>query len=166
MGIVNTLCTRKEKAVRHYYVNLIVKFFEGNSEITQRDGGEVECQLRTSIYVVWLDRNLMFVDRVEEGSGSPKFRLFCGHHKCMTSYQIHYSLSALLQLFSLFSMLSKRDNHNLKKKRGKTNLRINLNIHHTQVSFIWIRETQNKLSMTKKSCRACWIRLVQLNHIL
>ena len=39
MGIVNTLCTRKEKAVRHYYVNLIVKFFEGNSEITQRDGG-------------------------------------------------------------------------------------------------------------------------------
>ena len=54
MGIVNILCTRKEKAVRHYYVNVIVKFFEGNSEITQRDGGggEAECQLRTSTYVV------------------------------------------------------------------------------------------------------------------
>ena len=35
MRIVNTLCISKEKAA-HYNVDLIVKFFEENSKITQR----------------------------------------------------------------------------------------------------------------------------------
>ena len=38
MRIVNAMCLSKEKAVRHY-VDLIVKVFEENSEITQRGGG-------------------------------------------------------------------------------------------------------------------------------
>ena len=38
------------------------------------------------------------------------------------------SLSALLLLFSLFCILSKRDNHNLKKTRS--NLKINPKMHH------------------------------------
>ena len=45
-------------------------------------------------------------------------------------------------------------------------MKINLKINHTQVSFIWIKGAQNKLSMTKNSCRACCILLVELNHIL
>ena len=32
------------------------------------------------------------------------------------------------------------------------------------VSISWIKERRNKLSMTKKSCKACSIRSVQLNH--
>ena len=59
MRIVNTMRISKGKAVLHY-VDLIVKVFQKNSEITQGDvcvcvwggggeGGEVvECQLRTS----------------------------------------------------------------------------------------------------------------------
>ena len=39
-------------------------------------GGGVECQLRKSKSCVCLDQNWMFVDRGEEGSGGPKFRLF------------------------------------------------------------------------------------------
>ena len=39
MRIVNAMCISKEKAVRHY-VDLIVKIFEENSEITQAvEGG-------------------------------------------------------------------------------------------------------------------------------
>ena len=38
--------------------------------------GGVECQLRKSKSCVCLDQNWMFVDRGEEGSGGPKFRLF------------------------------------------------------------------------------------------
>ena len=37
--------------------------------------------------------------------------------------------------FYCFYMLSKRDNHNLKKRQGRTNLKINLEMHHTQASF-------------------------------
>ena len=40
MRIVNTMCISKEKAVRHY-VDLVVKIFEENSEITQRGGGDL-----------------------------------------------------------------------------------------------------------------------------
>ena len=57
MRIVNTMRISKGKAVLHY-VDLIVKVFQKNSEITQGvvcvcvgggGGGEVvECQLRTS----------------------------------------------------------------------------------------------------------------------
>ena len=57
MRIVNTMRISKGKAVLHY-VDLIVKVFQKNSEITQGvvcvggeggEGGEVvECQLRTS----------------------------------------------------------------------------------------------------------------------
>ena len=46
MRIVNTLCISKEKAIRHY-VDLIVTFFEENSEITQ-GGGVLNANLRTS----------------------------------------------------------------------------------------------------------------------
>ena len=40
---------------------------------------------------------------------------------------------------------------------GGKNLKINLKMHDTQVSFIWMKELQNKikLSMTKKSSGAC-----------
>ena len=40
--------------------------------------------------------------------------------------------------FSLFCMLSKELSYNFKKRLGETNLKINLKMHHTQVSFIWI----------------------------
>ena len=33
-------------------------------------------------------------------------------------------------------------------------MKINLKMHYTQVSFIWIKEGRNKLSRTKRSCRA------------
>ena len=72
----------------------------------------------------------------------------------------------LHSFLSLVCMLSKRENHNFKKRRRGINLKMNLKMPHTQVSFIWIKEARNKLSMTKKNWRACWIRLVQLNHIL
>ena len=84
MRIVNTMCISKEKtvkAVRHF-ADVIVKVFEENSEITLGGGGGggqeggVECQLRKSKSCVCLDQNWMFVDRGEEGSGGPKFRLF------------------------------------------------------------------------------------------
>ena len=53
-------------------------------------------------------------------------------------------------------MLGKGDNHNLQNIRARTNMKLNLEIHHTQVSIIWIKEARNELSM----------KLVQLNHIL
>ena len=62
-----------------------------------------------------------------------------------------------LFFFSLFCMLSKELSYNFKKRQGETNLKKNLKMHHTQVSFIWIIEAQNKWCMTKKSCRVCWI---------
>ena len=66
-------------------------------------------------------------------------------------------------VFLLFCMLSERDNHNFEKERGRTtNLKINLKTHYTQVSFIWTKKGRNK----NKSCRSCWIRLIQICHIL
>ena len=56
----------------------------------------------------------------------------------------------LHSFFSLCYMLSRRDNHNFEKRRGRTNLKINLKMHYTQISFIWIIEGRNKLSMAKK----------------
>ena len=53
--IVNTMCNSREKAVRHY-VDLVIKVFDENSEITQRGRG-VECQLRTSKSAVCSDQN-------------------------------------------------------------------------------------------------------------
>ena len=35
-----------------------------------------------------------------------------------------------------------------------------------QVTFIYVTGTRNTLSKTKKSSRACWIRLVQLHYTL
>ena len=32
-------------------------------------------------------------------------------------------------------------------------MKINLKMHYTQVSLIWIKEGRNKLSRTKRSCR-------------
>ena len=75
MRIVDTICISKEKAVSHY-VDLIVKVIEENSEITQREGREFECQLKTSKSGVCLDQNWMFVDRGEEEGGVQKFKLF------------------------------------------------------------------------------------------
>ena len=71
-------------------------------------------------------------------------------------FAIEYDFFFLL-LHSFFHcfMLNKRDNHNFKKRRGRTNLRINLKMHYTQVSFIWVKEGRGKLSMAKKSCIAC-----------
>ena len=53
MRIVNAMCISKEKAVRHY-VDLIVKIFEENSEITQAEGGRFKSGVR-------LDQNWIFV---------------------------------------------------------------------------------------------------------
>ena len=53
-------------------------------------------------------------------------------------------------------MLGKGDNDNLQNIRARTNMKLNLEMHHTQVSIIWIKEARNELSM----------KLVQLNHIL
>ena len=75
MRIVDTICISKEKAVSHY-VDLIVKIFEENSEVTQREGREFGCQLKKSKSGVCLDQNWMFVDRGEEEGRSPKFRFF------------------------------------------------------------------------------------------
>ena len=33
-------------------------------------------------------------------------------------------------------------------------MKINLKMHYTQVSLIWIKEGRNKLGRTKRSCRA------------
>ena len=43
--------------------------------------------------------------------------------------------------------LSKRDNHSIE------NLKINLKMHYTHVSFIWIKEGRNNLNMAKKSVK-------------
>ena len=32
-------------------------------------------------------------------------------------------------------------------------MKINLKMHYTQISLIWIKEERNKLSRTKRSCR-------------
>ena len=61
-------------------------------------------------------------------------------------FSISLRFLCLFYVFSLFCMLNKRDKHYLKKRRGTTNLKINLKMHHTQVSFAWIKEAQNKLS--------------------
>ena len=54
----------------------------------------------------------------------------------------------------------------MKIRQGRTtNLKINLKTHYRQVTFISMKEERIKLSMTKKSCRVCWIRLVQSSHI-
>ena len=53
-------------------------------------------------------------------------------------------------------MLGKGDNDNLQNIRARANMKLNLEMHHTQVSIIWIKEARNELSM----------KLVQLNHIL
>ena len=53
MRIVNAMCISKEKAVRHY-IDLIVKIFEENSEITQAEGGRFKSGVR-------LDQNWIFV---------------------------------------------------------------------------------------------------------
>ena len=44
-------------------------------------------------------------------------------------------------------MLSKRDNYNLKKRRVRTNLKINLNMHHTQVPFGLKNTKQSKYAV-------------------
>ena len=104
----------------------------------------------------------------------------CGCHKWMTPYIFFFAIKydfffVFLYLFTLlfhcsfhcFCMTNKKNNHNLNKKdEGEQILKINLKMHHTQVSFICIKEVRNKLGIIKKSCRACWIRLAQLNHIL
>ena len=74
--------------------------------------------------------------------------------------------SFILSALSLFCMLSKRDNHNFKKNEGKNDKCKNASHTRQFHLFIWIKKGGNKLNMTKKSCRACSIRLVQLNHIL
>ena len=59
-------------------------------------------------------------------------------------FSISLRFLCLFYVFSLFCMLNKRDKHYLKKRRGTTNLKINLKMHHTQVSFIWIKKARNK----------------------
>ena len=65
----------KGKSVRHY-VDFVVKVFEENSEITQREG-DFECQLNTPKSEAYLDQNWMFVRRV----GVQNLDFFCGHNK-------------------------------------------------------------------------------------
>ena len=64
------------------------------------------------------------------------FSLFC----MLSKRDNQFSPSAPTYFFSLICMLSKRDNHNFKKTRERTNLKINLKMHYTQVSFIWIKQ--------------------------
>ena len=64
MRILNIVCISKEKAGR-YYVDLIVKVFEENSEII-REGG-IECQLGTCKSGRSSDQNFMFVERGKRG---------------------------------------------------------------------------------------------------
>ena len=47
-------------------------------------------------------------------------------------------------------MLSKRDNHEFKKRQGRTILQMSLEMHHTQVNFILIKESQNKIKFDEK----------------
>ena len=132
-------------------------------------------QLRTSRRRVCLDQNWMFVDRGEEGGGGPKFRFFCWRrHKWMASHQIifcywRFLVVVVVVLFCFSLLLYSLHLHTLfhccmlikeiiiisKKKRGRTNLKINLKIHYTLVSFPLIEEVQTKLSTAKNSCIGC-----------
>ena len=67
------------------------------------------------------------------------------------------SLSALSYFF--WFTLSKRENHNVNKEKRKQIWKSKTASH---TASIWIKEARNKSGMTKKSCRACWIRLGQL----
>ena len=89
----------------------------------------------------------MFMHRGEKGGGGSNFRLFadvtseCNLTNSFLLLNIFFcfslSLHSLLfhSFFYCFCMLSKRDNQNFKKRRGRENLKINLKMHHTQVSF-------------------------------
>ena len=55
----------------------------------------------------------------------------------MFLFFFHYvfTLCSFIVFFYCFCMLSTRDNRSFKKRRGRINLKINLKMHHTQVSF-------------------------------
>ena len=78
MRTANIVCISQEKTVcTSLYVDLIVKVFEENSEITQ---GVIEYQLRASKSGVCLNQNWTFVNRGEERVGVQTLHLFCGLH--------------------------------------------------------------------------------------
>ena len=83
-----------------------------------------------------------------------------GRINLQTNLKMHYTIIFLLYhfpvCFFIFSFIAlnykqKRYNHNLKKRQGRINLQINIKMHYTQVRF----KGQDKLSMTRISCRAC-----------
>ena len=60
-----------------------------------------------------------------------------------------FSLCSSIVMFIVLHVKQKRS-PKFKKRRGRTNLKINLKIHH-MVGLTFIKEALNKLSMTKKS---------------
>ena len=111
------------------------------SEITQGAWAGFECELRTSKSGICLDQNFkigwlciegkrwvgvrkldFFVDVINESSLTNSFLLF----NMIFFFCFSLSLHSLLfhSFFYCFCMLSKRDNHNFKKIRGRTNLKI------------------------------------------
>ena len=95
----------------------------------------------------------------QRGGGAPDFQTFFTDDInelpltilfFATEYNFFFfpvSLSADSSLFSLFFMLSNRDDHNIKKTRNKSENKSE-NTSHT-FSFIWILKTRNKSIITK-----------------
>ena len=107
--------------------------------------------LRTSKSGVCLGQNWMFVARGKKGLVFRNLDIFLQTSKMNEplpkSFFCYWKCFFFVFpcLFTLCSFI------------GGKNLKINLKMHDTQVSFIWMKELQNKikLSMTKKSSGAC-----------
>ena len=92
--------------------------------------GVIEYQLRTSRIRLSLDQNSMYVDIADVINEWSLTKFFFALKYDFFSF---FLLSLpIYSYFHCFTCLGKRDNHNLKKRHWRSNLRIILKIHHRQ----------------------------------
>ena len=80
------------------------------------------------------------------------------YYKCFFVFLGLFTLCAFI-VFFCFYFKQKREPQFKKKDKRKLIWKCKTESH---TASIWIKEARNKSGMTKKSCRACWIRLGQI----
>ena len=129
MRIANTICISQKKL----YVRMLILLLQFSRKIPKLPRVLNSNQGRPRVGSAQIKIRCL---RIEGKRGEdPKFRLFCGRHFFCFSLSLHSLLFQTIFHFYFFCMLSKRDNHYFKKRQGRKNLKINLKMHHTQVSF-------------------------------